>query len=230
MREAEQILIADDDARLRDLLCEYLGGQGFIVIAAGDAAQARQALNYLSVDALILDRMMPGEDGVSLARALAKDDAAPPVLMLTAMGGTGERIEGLEAGVQDYLAKPFEPKELVLRLRNILTRRREAQAAQPQEAGQRFGPYRFDVNAQQLYRDGEPVYLTAAEACYLAALLRKAGQTVTRDALADELQSGSGRSVDVQINRLRKKIEANAARPVYIQTVRGEGYVINGVY
>lgn len=219
----KHILIVDDDARLRGLLSEYLSSQGFYVLTASDAAQAREKLEYIKVDALVLDRMMPGENGLELAASM-RDDATP-ILMLTAMGETDERIEGLEAGVQDYLTKPFEPRELVLRLSNILAR---AQAEQTNHLS--FGPYRFDANGRQLYHGEAPIHLTTAEALYLSVLIEEQGKPVSRERLAETIASAgesvSERSVDVQINRLRKKIELNPSRPVFIQTVRGEGYVL----
>lgn len=214
------ILVVDDDQRLRELLHDYLTRQGFFVLTAADAAEAEIKLQWFRFDAMVLDRMMPGESGVSFMSRLTVTEM--PVLMLTAMGEASQRIEGLEAGARDYLAKPFEPKELVLRLNNLLTRREQKQ--QPVQ----FGPFQFHPATGTLTQSGKPIYLTALEAAYLLALVEAKGKSVSRETLARSAgdQTINGRSVDVQINRLRKKIEPNPARPIYIQTIRGEGYVL----
>ena len=224
---APHILVVDDDERLRELLQHYLSDQGFFVSVARDAAQATQWLTYLQFDAMVLDVMMPEQTGMEWLASYGGEK--PPVLMLTAMAEPEDRIRGLELGVADYLAKPFEPRELVLRLRNVM----RAQApVSPRASTQdiRFGSFRFDITSQRLFQHDEQVYLTSGEAQCLTALAMQAGKPVSRERLA-ELTSGqqekqNERSVDVQINRLRKKIEASAGRPVYIQTVRGEGYVL----
>lgn len=223
MSEIKHILVVDDDARLRQLLLNYLSKQGWFVSVASDAVQARRFLAAYTVDAMILDRMMPGENGLQLAQSLRENPV--PILMLTAMGEGEQRIEGLEAGVADYLVKPFEPKELVLRLQNILQTR-----SQPKAAAALIGPYRFDAQRLCLLQDDAEIFLTETEAAYLQTLLEHAGQPVSRETLAASLgqadQHSSGRHVDVQINRLRKKMEPNPNRPSYIHTVRGAGYVL----
>ncbi len=224
MADMPHILVVDDDVRLRELLQQFLSEQGFFVSTARDAASAREMLSFFAVDGMVLDVMMPGESGMQLAQSLGR--TAPPTLMLTAMGEAADRVAGLEAGVSDYLVKPFEPKELVLRLRNILARERSGVAADIH-----FGDFRFELSSQKLFRDHEPVYLTSSEALCLKVLADYAGQPVARERLAELTNNGAGkgneRSVDVQINRLRKKIEPVPGRPVYIQTVRGAGYVLH---
>jgi two-component system phosphate regulon response regulator OmpR len=211
------ILVVDDDARLRSLLCDYLSDQDFFVCEAHDAAAAREKLDWIQFDAMVLDRMMPGETGLELAQDVRGD--APPILMLTAMGESADRIAGLEAGVADYLTKPFEPRELVLRLQNLLAK----QTPEPTEYP--FGPYRYDAAQQRLWHDQDAVYITSSEAELLSLLASHRGTPVSREQLAAAFgQSEAGRAVDVQINRLRKKIEPDPSKPIYIQTVRGEGY------
>lgn len=217
MTDKAAILVVDDDIRLRNLLSEYLSEQGFFVCTAADAAQARTKLDWLAFDAIVLDRMMPGETGLELAADLRTHPA--PILMLTAMGDTSDRIEGLEAGVQDYLSKPFEPRELVLRLSNLIARR-EA------EQHYRFGAFSYHPQTQRLQKGDEQIYLTSSEQLILGVMCEHLGRTVSRDALARSLglEETQGRAVDVQMNRLRKKIEDEPSRPQHLQTVRGEGY------
>jgi two-component system phosphate regulon response regulator OmpR len=220
------LLVVDDDARIRDLLSRYLRTSGFRVTTAGDAADARQKLAGLDFDCLVLDVMMPGEDGRALTADL-KRTRPVPILLLTAMAEADDRIRGLESGADDYLVKPFEPRELVLRIRNVLQRRAppRERAAAPREL--RLGASRFDVVRAELFRGAEPVHLTAAEAALLGALARKAGEALTREALAEEAQVGGNlRTVDVQMTRLRRKIERDPKYPRYVQTVRGTGYVL----
>ncbi len=221
------ILIVDDDARLRKLLRKYLEDQGWIVTAAKDAADARAKLAFFIFDLMILDVMMPGETGVDFAAAIRGADHVPPILMLTAMGEVGDRIRGLEAGADDYLPKPFEPRELVLRIRNILGRTQ----VRPQARALSFGEFSYLPSEATLTRDGQPVYLTESEAMLLAALAASAGIAVSRTALAESIgERANERSVDVQVTRLRKKIEPEPGKPVYIQTVRGEGYLLRVAY
>lgn len=220
------LLIVDDDARLRGLLAEYLGKEGFAVTVAKDAADARRKLAMFVFDLIVLDVMMPGETGTEFAGALRAGGDTTPILMLTAMGEAEDRIAGLESGADDYLVKPFEPRELVLRVQNILRRgTAPAPAASPSVA---FGAFRFHPQGAALEKDGEPVYLTTAEGALLARLASHPGVAVSRTELAQALpgDAGNERSVDVQITRLRKKIEEEAARPRYIQTVRGAGYML----
>jgi two-component system phosphate regulon response regulator OmpR len=217
------LLVVDDDARLRELLRRYLTEQGFRVTMAADAAEARARLASLDFDLLILDVMMPGEDGFALTASLRRSSRIP-ILLLTAMAESADRVNGLERGADDYLVKPFEPRELVLRIRNVLQR-----APREPQAGReiRFGAHRLDLQRAELYHGPEPVHLTAAEAALLMALARKLGEAVTREALSEEAQfSGNVRTVDVQMTRLRRKIERDPKFPRYLQTVRGTGYVL----
>lgn len=221
-QQKPHILIVDDDDRLRALLKKFLSEQGFLLTAAADAAEARRKLAWFAFDLIILDVMMPGETGLELLESL-KDQAAP-VLMLSAMGEADDRIAGLEVGAEDYLVKPFEPKELVLRVRAILKR---AAPAREKSRALRFGDFSFDLSASQLRRGGENVALTSAEAAMLKLLAERAGQPVSREELSRQLPGApSERSIDVQITRLRKKIEESEGKPVYLQTVRGAGYVL----
>ena len=219
------LLVIDDDARLRDLLRRYLVESGFRVTTAGDAAEARLKLQSLAFDLLIVDVMMPGESGLDLTESL-RQSSAVPILLLTAMAEASNRIDGLERGADDYLTKPFEPRELVLRIRNILSRVAVAPPPVPIEE-LRLGPLRFDPKRGALYRGDDAVHLTTAEAALLAALARKPGEPVSREALSQEAQcSGNLRTVDVQMTRLRRKIERDPKYPRYLQTVRGTGYVL----
>jgi two-component system, OmpR family, phosphate regulon response regulator OmpR len=217
------LLVVDDDARLRELLRRYLTDQGFRITTAGDAAEARAKIASLDFDLLVLDVMMPGENGFDLTQSL-RAASRIPILLLTAMADSGDRINGLERGADDYLAKPFEPRELVLRIRNILQRLPKPPVI---AADIRFGSYRLEVARGTLYRGGDPVHLTQAEAALLLALARRAGEAVSREALSEEAQfSGNVRTVDVQMTRLRRKIEQDPKFPRYLQTVRGTGYVL----
>ncbi len=222
-RDEPHLLVVDDDARIRDLLARYLAGSGFRVTTAGDAVEARAKLANLEFDLVVLDVMIPGENGFDLTAALRRTRRTP-ILLLTAMAEPEDRINGLERGADDYLPKPFEPRELVLRIRNILQRVPASAAAQGREL--RFGAFRFDRERSELFRGEEPVHLTAAEAALLASLTKSAGDAVSRETLAEEAQfSGNVRTVDVQMTRLRRKIEKDPKFPRYIQTVRGTGYV-----
>jgi two-component system phosphate regulon response regulator OmpR len=217
------LLVVDDDARLGELLRRYLTDNGFRVTIASDASSARTHLASFAFDLVVLDVMMPGENGLELTRALRREGRVP-VLLLTAMAEPEDRINGLEQGADDYLPKPFEPRELVLRIRNIL-QRRPASHTMGREI--RFGGCRFDVIRGELYRGGDPVHLTAAEAGLLCTLAQKAGQAISREELSLSGQfSGNVRNVDVQMTRLRRKIERDPRFPRYLQTVRGTGYVL----
>ena len=215
------LLVVDDDARLRELLRRYLADSGFRVTTAGDAGEARSQLASFAFDLVVLDVMMPGESGLELTRVL-RSEGRVPVLLLTAMAEPEDRVNGLEHGADDYLSKPFEPRELVLRIRNILQR---LPAADPGSSDLRFGGCRFDVIRGELYRGGDPVHLTAAEAGLLLILAQKAGQAVSREELSLSL-SGNVRNVDVQMTRLRRKIERDPRFPRYLQTIRGTGYTL----
>jgi two-component system phosphate regulon response regulator OmpR len=217
------ILVVDDDDRLRALLKKFLSEQGFMVTAATDAADARRKLKWFVFDTIILDVMMPGENGFELLASLPEDQKSS-VLMLSAMSEAEDRIRGLESGAEDYLTKPFEPKELVLRVRNIL-RRNSAQRQKERVVS--FGDLRFDLATSQLKRGSDNIYLTSSEVAILKLLAENAGKPVSREELS-ALMPGSGneRTVDVQITRLRKKIEDSEGKPLYLQTVRGAGYVL----
>lgn len=223
------ILVVDDDGRLRELLRRFLSDNGFRVSTAADAAEARARMAGVAYDLMVLDVMMPGESGVELTRDLRRRERIP-ILMLTAMGEAEHRIAGLESGVDDYLAKPFEPRELLLRIRTIL--RRVGEPAMPPVAAAagsevRFGPFRFDLGQNILWRGEVPVRLTEAEATLLRAFALAPGVTFSREDLVDgNAVNGGIRTVDVQITRLRRKIEPDPKFPRFLQTVRGKGYVL----
>jgi two-component system phosphate regulon response regulator OmpR len=227
MSETEpHLLVVDDDPRLRQLLRRYLSENSFRVTIAADAVEARANLASFAFDLVVLDVMMPGENGIDLTRALRAEGQPHrlPILLLTAMAEPQDRVNGLEHGADDFLAKPFEPRELVLRIRNILERRR---APEPDERAVRFGAYRFDLARGELFRGDGVVHLTAAEASLLAVLAAKAGQAVSREELSESGQfRGNIRNVDVQITRLRRKVELDSRYPRYLHTVRGTGYVL----
>ncbi|MGF1610175.1 MAG: response regulator [Kiloniellales bacterium] len=222
--ELPHILVVDDDTRLRELLRRYLMEQNFRVTTATDAAEARAKLASIAFDLLVLDIMMPGEDGLALTRSL-RGESGVPILLLTAMSETEDRIEGLASGADDYLTKPFEPRELVLRVRSILRR-----AAPPAEAvieSLRFGEFCFDLARDELRRGDAFVRLTAVEASLLKALARKPGVAVSReDLVAASPIAGNVRTIDVQMARLRRKLEPDPKFPRYLKTVRGTGYIL----
>jgi two-component system, OmpR family, phosphate regulon response regulator OmpR len=220
------LLVVDDDPRLRELLRRYLSENGFRVTVACDAEEARANLAGLAFDLVVLDVMMPGEDGIEFTRALRAEGQPRrlPILLLTAMAEPEDRINGLEQGADDFLAKPFEPRELVLRIRNILERRAAPEA---KERAVLFGGYRFDLGRGELLRGDSAVHLTAAEASLLSALASKAGEAVSREELSQSAQfRGNIRNVDVQMTRLRRKVEPDPRYPRYLHTVRGTGYVL----
>ena len=216
------LLVVDDDRRLRELLRRYLSDNGFRVTTAADTGEARSNLASFAFDLVVLDVMMPGENGLGLTRELRREGRVP-VLLLTAMAEPEDRVNGLEQGADDYLSKPFEPRELVLRIRNLLQRRPAADAG-PREI--RFGECRFDLVRGELYRGGDIVHLTAAETGLLSILAEKPGQAVSREELSLSF-SGNVRNVDVQMTRLRRKIERDPRFPRFLQTVRGTGYMLN---
>ena len=218
---APHILVVDDDSRIRDLLARYLHDHGFRVTTAIDAETARASMRGLSYDLLILDVMMPKESGIDFAKALRENNQVP-ILMLTARAEPEQRIEGLETGVDDYLAKPFDPRELLLRVGNILRRG----TSTPATGEIRMGDFVFHVSRGELQRDGETVRLTERERELLRYFARHPGTPVSRHELAKGSDSGGERAVDVQINRLRRKIENDPPNPVYLQTVRGKGYIL----
>ncbi|MGE0252060.1 MAG: response regulator [Dongiaceae bacterium] len=225
MSEAAHILVVDDDRRLRDLLKRYLSQQEFRVSIAEDVAEARAMLSSMDFDLLVLDIMMPGESGLELAQSLRKTSDVP-ILLLTAKGEVGDRIEGLETGADDYLVKPFEPKELTLRIRAILKRRPALAPATP-PTQVHFGSFHFDLSKGVLRQDAIPLPLTSAESALLAALAETPGQAWRREDLVRRLGGdNSERSIDVQVTRLRRKIEQDPSCPIFLQTVRGKGYVL----
>ncbi|MGH6620901.1 MAG: response regulator [Alphaproteobacteria bacterium] len=227
--ETPHILVVDDDTRLRGLLRKYLMDQGFRVTVAANSQDARRQLVALDFDLIVLDRMMPGEDGLSLTRSL-RAERDVPILMLTAMAEIGARIDGLEAGVDDYLPKPFEPRELLLRIRTILRRTAgpaQAASAATDEKPVRLGAFEFLADREILTGASGPVRLTSAEASLLRVLAKNAGQILSRDDLSRMCDiNGAERTIDVQVTRLRRKIEPDPRLPRYLQTIRGRGYVL----
>ena len=223
------LLIVDDDERIRDLLKKFLMRSGFLVTAARDAAHARRVLSGLDFDMIVLDVMMPGEDGVSLTRTL-RETHTTPILLLTARGETEHRIAGLEAGADDYLAKPFEPKELLLRINAILRRMPETPAQDTATKILNLGPIRYDAERGEMWQGEEPVRLTATESQLMKIFSAQPGEPISRAKLVEDLGRDKGqaqeRAVDVQITRLRRKIEQDPKQPRYLQTVRGAGYML----
>jgi two-component system, OmpR family, phosphate regulon response regulator OmpR len=213
------LLVVDDDDRIRTLLQRFLEGKGHHVTAARDAAQARRMLQTMAFDLIVLDVMMPGESGLDLLRAV-REEIKTPAILLTALGETHSRIEGLKAGADDYLPKPFEPEELALRIEAILRR-----SAQPDASEDlRLSDLVFSVAKAELRRDGRLVRLTEAETALLRVLAAKPGEPVARHELLHLVSNGLDRSIDVQVTRLRRKIEPDPKNPVHLQTVRGIGY------
>jgi two-component system phosphate regulon response regulator OmpR len=215
------LLLVDDDDRIRDLLKRYLSQAGARVSAAADAAGARKLLAAMDFDLLILDVMMPVEDGFSLAETVRKTSKVP-IVLLTARGMPEDRIRGLSIGADDYVPKPFEPAELTLRINAILRRTVTQRGEMPETLT--FGPYAFNSARGELVRDGEVVRLTEAEVALLRILAARPGEVVSREELAKRTGAGLERSVDVQVTRLRRKIDADSRAPIYLQTVRGVGY------
>jgi two-component system phosphate regulon response regulator OmpR len=221
---APHVLVVDDDQKIRDLLRRYLTENGFRVTPAADAAAARAAMRGLTFDIILLDVMMPGENGLDLARDL-KSSLRVPILMLTARSDSEDRIAGLEAGVDDYLPKPFEPRELLLRLQNILRRGRNPTPGTSTDEV-RMGAYVFYISRGELKREDETIKLTERERDLLRQFAQRPGTPIQRHELSSDDTTGSERAIDVQINRLRRKIEADPSNPVYLQTVRGKGYIL----
>jgi two-component system phosphate regulon response regulator OmpR len=227
------LLIVDDDERIRGLLQKFLVRSGFWVTAARDAAHARRLLAGLDFDLIVLDVMMPGEDGITFTRAL-REQSSVPILLLTAKGETENRIAGLEAGADDYLPKPFEPKELLLRINAILRRVPQVDAAQSRPKVLHLGGVRYDIDRGEMWQGDQPVRLTATEAQLMRIFAAHPGEALSRTQLVDDLSRGTGkdggqaqeRAVDVQITRLRRKIETDPRQPRYLQTVRGAGYML----
>ena len=214
------LLVVDDDERIRNLLSQYLIKEGFIVSTASGAEQARKKIQLLKFDLIILDIMMPGDDGLTLTKEI-RDNSDIPIILLTAKSGTDSKIEGLEIGADDYLTKPFNPKELLLRVLSILKRSKSEDNIDNEIF---FGDYKLNIEKRELTKAKDRVYLTDREMNLLIALAKSPGQPLNREKLAgiDE----PGRSVDVGINRLRRKIEKDPRMPLWLQTVRGEGYIL----
>jgi two-component system phosphate regulon response regulator OmpR len=219
------ILVVDDDTRLRDLLKSFLSRNGFRVTGASQAAEARQRLQSLDFDLIVLDVMMPGQTGLEFAAELRHSNDVP-ILMLTARTDPDDRIAGLEKGADDYLGKPFEPRELLLRIKSVLRRARSAGATSAEaERVVSFGPLQFDLELGELTQKGKRVALTDAEISLLRALTGRIGQVLSREALCKSVGSDvNERAIDVQVTRLRRKIEPDPGFPRYLRTVRGQGY------
>lgn len=229
MTDEAHVLVVDDDARLRGLLSRYLAEQGFRVTTAADAADARDKLRFVNPDLLVLDVMMPGEDGLALTAALRGELGKDvPVLLLTARGAPEDRIAGFEAGADDYLGKPFEPLELVLRIRALL--RRAAPPAEPSipDAPVPLGALSFDATRGELRGPAGVIRLTGGESALLTALARKPNEVLSRDdiAAALDMDDAGERAIDVQVTRLRRKVEVDPREPRFLHTVRGRGYVL----
>ena len=233
MQDLAHLLIVDDDERIRDLLQKFLVRHGFLVSAARDAAHARRLLAGLEFDLIVLDVSMPGEEGVSRTKSL-RPELSTPILLLTAKGEIEDRIAGLEAGADDYLAKPFEPKELLLRINAILRRMPVEEPISDAPSVLSLGNIRYDIERGELWRGEEAVRLTATESQLMRIFSAKPGEPISRSQLVEDLNRGGGRdgggsqerAVDVQITRLRRKIEDDPKQPRYLQTVRGAGYML----
>lgn len=223
------LLIVDDDERIRTLLQKFLSRSGFLVTAARDAAHARRILGGLEFDMLIIDVMMPGEDGFSLTESL-RETLTTPILLLTARGEAEDRIRGLELGADDYLAKPFEPQELVLRINAILRRVPKSDDAIEPPKTLQMAEIRYDVTRSELWQGEERVRLTATENALMRIFAAKPHSAISRTELVNDLGKGDGsaqeRAIDVQITRLRRKLEVDPKQPRYLQTVRGAGYML----
>ena len=222
--DAPHVLVVDDDQRIRNLLSKYLTNNGFRVTPAADASAARAALKGLQFDVVILDVMMPGESGLDLAREL-KSQSDVPVCMLTAQAEPSNRIEGLETGVDDYVTKPFEPRELLLRLQNIMRRGGAGDERSKDEIC--LGALTFHITRGELRNGERTIKLTERERELLRMFAKRPGDSIARHELAADESTGSERAIDVQINRLRRKIETDPSNPVYLQTVRGKGYILH---
>ena len=227
--ELAHLLVVDDDARLRALLQKFLARHGYLVTGARDAAHARRLLTGLDFDLIVLDVMMPGEDGIALCRDL-RSRLSMPILLLTARGDTEDRIMGLEAGADDYLSKPFDPKELLLRINAVLRRLPAPDPAPERPATLELGPVRYDVARGEMWEGESRIRLTATESQLMRIFAARPREAVSRAQLVEELGRGGGqsqeRAVDVQITRLRRKFETDPRQPRYLQTVRGEGYML----
>jgi two-component system OmpR family response regulator/two-component system phosphate regulon response regulator OmpR len=229
--EKDTIYVTDDDPGIRELVAEYLTGQGYAVATAEDAISLDRLLAARLPDLVVLDWMMPGEDGLSIARRLRAQPGFPPIIMLSAKGEDIDRIIGLEVGADDYLPKPFNPRELLARIRAVLRRQGGGAAPAVSEAARlvRFGPFSVNLDARTLSRDGAEIPLTGGEYALLEIFVTHANRALSRDWLMDQLRGFErdpfDRSIDVRVNRLRKKIEDDPANPAYIRTQRGQGYL-----
>ena len=230
VNENPQVLVVDDDAGIRDLLADYLAKQGMKVATARDGKEMDERLAGFDPDLIVMDLMMPGEDGLSLTRRV-KAGRDVPVIMLSARGEDIDRIVGLEVGADDYLAKPFNPRELLARIRAVLRRGGAGAKADGSEEVARFGPFVLDLAAQSLAREGQDVPLTQAEFTLLKLFVEHPGRALSRDQIMDWLKGYErdpfDRSIDVRVTRLRKKLEDDPANPVYIKTVWGQGYLFS---
>ncbi len=226
--DTAHLLVVDDDARLRDLLQRFLAEQGFRVTAVADAASARRSIGSMMFDLMVLDVMMPGESGLDLAESLRREGNEVPILMLTARGAPEDRIAGFETGVDDYLAKPFDPRELALRIRTILRRAAPPPAPAQHSAPVQLGPRWFDVDRAELRGPEGIVRLTGGEASLLQALAQRMGEVLSREEIGTALGTPEAgeRAIDVQVTRLRRKVETDPREPRFIQTVRHRGYVL----
>ncbi len=224
------LLVVDDDERIRGLLQKYLIRNGFLATTARDSAHARRLLSGLEFDLIVLDVMMPVESGVSLTRSLRDGDVTTPILLLTAKAETDDRIRGLEAGADDYLAKPFEPKELLLRINAILRRAPVTEIKEQRPKFLTLGAIRYDMERGEMWRGNDPVRLTTTESQLMRLFSAAPGEPLSRARLVEDLGRDRGqaqeRAVDVQITRLRRKIEQNPRQPRYLQTIRGAGYML----
>lgn len=229
MTKTDRVLVVDDDPELRTLLAEYLADVGFNVDLAGDGEQMRRAMHKALPDVIVMDLMLPGEDGLALTREI-RSSSNVPILMLSARGEEIDRVVGLEVGADDYLAKPFSPRELLARLRALLRRAQAAPSETAREAVT-FGPYRLDVNARRLLRGQDDVGLSTAEFELLHVFVERPNRVLSRDVLLDLLKGYErdpfDRTIDIRVARLRRKIEPDPGNPAFVRTVRGEGYLFN---
>lgn len=217
----KNILLVDDDDKLRELIGNYLEEKGFSVSVCSDINEVEELIKYIIFDLIILDRMLPGGDGIDLIEKI-KSQSNTPILMLTALGDTQNRIKGLKIGAEDYLSKPFEPEELFLRINTILKYQKNINAKTKNII---FGEFKFDLSTQRLKKDNQDIYLTQGEKNLLYILARKINNNISREVLADgNYEESDLRKVDVQITRLRQKIEKDPKKPAFIQTIRGKGY------
>lgn len=221
-----QILVIDDDTRLRNLLTKYLGENGFNVLSAKDTKEARELMKSNQFSAMIVDIMMPEENGIEFTKSV-RETSKVPILMLTAKGNSSDRIDGLEVGADDYMPKPFEPKELLLRINNILKRNNYSAPKNSEENSCEFGDFEFNFDDLRLKKHGEFIHITESEAKILTILCKNLGNVVAREKLSEVMGGIDERSIDVQITRLRRKIENNPKQSNFLQTVRNQGYILH---